>query len=248
MKALKLTKIMAIIAICGSSAFFSANGQAASFSVVGSLTGDPRLNNPDNLIVDVSISVVDSLSTWTIDINSPAHPGIKLDQFFFNLNSLTSADIDFSVTNPNGWEVTSPANNATGSGSADFMFKTVDAQGGGTADDVTNAVNMVFTATLKNSAHWTLNNFLLASNSISSDAVLGQGQMGAHLQSLTTQGNCGSSTNCSGSSGFAFGLYAEKTNGGGGGSGGQVPEPSIVALMGIGLLGMGASWLRKAKG
>lgn len=41
--------------------------------------------------------------------------------------------------------------------------------------------------------------------------------------------------------------YRNTSNGGGGGTGGQVPEPGVVALMGIGLLGMGASRIRKAK-
>ena len=236
MKTSKLTKYLGVVAVCASS-LLSINIDAATFNITGSLTGDPRQNNPDNLLVAVNISVVNSLATWTIDINSPQHPNIKLDQFFFNLDGLTSGDIDFSVTNPNGWEVTSPATNATGSGSADFMFKAVDAQSGGQADDVTNAVNMIFTATLKNSALWTTNNFLLASNSISSDQVLGQGQIGAHLQSLTTTGNCGSSTNCS-NSGFAFGSYVEGGGGNNGGGNNSVPEPTQLALMGIGFLGM----------
>lgn len=43
-------------------------------------------------------------------------------------------------------------------------------------------------------------------------------------------------------------VYYRNTNGGGGGNtGGQVPEPSIIALMGMGLIGMGVSRLRKTK-
>jgi hypothetical protein len=42
-------------------------------------------------------------------------------------------------------------------------------------------------------------------------------------------------------------VYYRDTNPGGGGSGGPVPEPSQLALLAAGLLGMGASRLRKTK-
>ena len=67
------------------------------------------------------------------------------------------------------------------------------------------------------------------------------------------QGTNGTWTNPDGSQGRSTSekwklTWVDTNNPGGGGSGGQTPEPSIVALMGIGLLGMGASRLHKAKG
>ncbi len=220
----------------------TSNTEAATFNIIGKLTGDIRTDSPDNLIVDVTVNVNDTVANWIVDINSPLHPFVKLDEFYFNLNNVLDGDLTYSGFNPSGWAINSPAT-VQGAGGTSFLFEALDPSGPPDADDVTNAVNLSFTTTLNR--NWVLNDFLLATTALSNDA--GSGQMGAHLQSLTTQGNCGSSTNCS-DSGFAFGLYAEKTNGGGGGSGGQTPEPSVVALMGIGLLGMGASRLRKAKG
>lgn len=73
-----------------------------------------------------------------------------------------------------------------------------------------------------------------------------------HYIFVHLQGTNGTWTNPDGSSGRSTSekwklTWVDTNGGGGGGTGGQVPEPSIVALMGIGLLGIGASRLRKTR-
>jgi len=196
-------------------------GMASAFPITGQLTGDPRPGNPDNLIVDVDITAVGDLATITVDLNSPLHPSIKLGGFFFNVSILnTDVSLD-GVTAPLGWELVSGAN-AQGSGNADFDFRVSDAPGQPN-NDVTNSVDLVFTIK-KASGAWVDNDFLNAESSCSNDAALGCGQMGAHLQSLSTVG-C---TGCS-DSGFALGDYEATQQ--------QVPEPATLLLLGSGVLG-----------
>jgi hypothetical protein len=73
-----------------------------------------------------------------------------------------------------------------------------------------------------------------------------------HYIYVHLQGTNGTWTNPDGSQGRSTSekwklTWVDTSNPGGGGTGDPVPEPSIVALMGIGLLGMGASRLRKTK-
>ncbi|WP_445366810.1 PEP-CTERM sorting domain-containing protein [Methylomonas sp. BW4-1] len=233
------TKIKHILlaGFLSSAAIFGGGAQAASFSVAGSLTGDPRTNNPDNLFINVGINVVDTVASWTVDIASPLHPNAKLDEFYFNLGSLVNvADVTFGGYNPVGWEIQSPATvQGGGSFNPSFSFQALDPAGQPNAADVTNTVNLLFTATLNR--NWTLDDFYSAAALQSSEATLPAGQLGAHLQSLSTAGCAGCSD-----SGFLIGNY---TRDGGGGGQGSVPEPSVVALLGMGLLGMGLS--RKSK-
>ena len=196
---------------------------ASAFPITGQLVGDPRPGNPDNLIVDVTITTVGDLATFTVDLNSPLHTSIKLGSFFFNVAILnTDVSLD-GVTVPAGWELTS-GNNAQGSGSANFDFEVSDASGPPN-NTVTNAVNLVFTIK-KASGAWVDNDFLTAEDACSSDAALGCGQMGAHLQSLSTA-NC---TGCS-DSGFALGDYDPTLKEE------QVPEPATLMLLTTGVLG-----------
>jgi hypothetical protein len=211
--------------------FLAAGAQAAPlFTITSTLTGDIRLDSPDNLIVDVTIVVDDSTpnqAAWTVDINSPLHPNVKLDEFYFNLTG-SSSDYSFSGFNPTGWNIVSPAD-VQGAGGATFMFEALDPAGPPNAADVTNSQNLTFIMT--SAAALTQAIFLDAPTALSNDA--GSGQLGAHLQSLTTAGNCGASTNCS-DSGFAFGNYAGGTE-----PPLQIPEPGMLFLMGAGLLGLG---------
>ncbi|MCQ8118746.1 PEP-CTERM sorting domain-containing protein [Methylomonas rosea] len=231
----KIIKHMLLAGFLSSTAIFGGGVQAASFSVMGSLTGDPRTANPDNLFINVGISVVDTVASWTVDVSSPLHPNAKLDEFYFNLaSSVSPSNVTFGGFSPTGWVINNPASTVGGGNfNPTFIFEAVDPPGN--TNNVTNAVDLLFTATLNR--NWTLDDFYSAAALQSTEATLPAGQLGAHLQSLNTAGCSGCSD-----SGFLVGNYTR--NGGGGGQG-SVPEPSVVALLGMGLLGMGLT--RKSK-
>lgn len=210
---------------------------ATPINITATLTGDIRTNNPDNLIVNVTIAgdTTSNQATWTFDINSPAHPNIKLDEFYFNMAG-SASDYSFTGFNPNGWEINSSSVVVQGAGGVSFMFEALDPAGQPNAADVTNSQNLSFTM-IYAGGNLTEALFLNAPTALSNDA--GSGQVGAHLQSLTTAGNCGNAAKCS-DSGFAFGVYQ-------GGDGGtpplQIPEPGALLLTGVGLLGL--AWARR---
>lgn len=203
----------------------STSTSAQALVLTRTLLGDPRPENPDNLIVDVTIQTGsdagvgygDHEALWTIDLNSPAHPSIKLDAFYFNLADTIKNNVSFSVLNPSGWTVggLGSGNNAAGSGSANFQFEV--AKSPGNHPDVTNAVNLLFRMT-SSAGSLTLNDFLNAPTSSGAGGVL-VGQMGAHLQSLTA-------ANGQSNSGFATTA---------------VPTPALLP----GLIAMGAGIWRK---
>src|SRR5512145_788134 len=64
-----------------------APASAAAISFTTLLSGDPRLENPDGLKVQVSIDQIASDTTrWTVDLMMDAiHPNARLDEFGFNL-------------------------------------------------------------------------------------------------------------------------------------------------------------------
>ena len=145
-----------------------------------------------------------------------------LHEFYFNLVGLFT-NYTFSGFNPNTWSV-SGGNNAEGSGSADFIFE-VD----GNTHNVTNAVNMTFNAT-KLTGNFLASDFLNAALACSNDDLLGCGQMGAHVGSLSAGPD-------QSDSGFAMGNYSTTpTN----------PPPAAIPEPGSLLLtGAGAAWLAR---
>jgi hypothetical protein len=200
--------------------------EAAPFIITSTLLGDFRAENPDGIIIDVTVTgdTTSNVVDWTVDINSPLHPNATLGAFAFNL-LVNPALVTFSNFSPAAWSVTTPGNNIPGSGGADFVFQSLDPAG--SSNNVTNSVNLTFRATLS-SGTW--------STAMFTDAALSDGggipgpgtQLGAHVRSLSTAG-C---TDCS-DSGFASGNYS-------------VPEPTTLLFTGLGLLSVGLLRRKKA--
>jgi hypothetical protein len=195
---------------------------ATPFTINSTLTGDPRGDNPDNIVLNVTIAgdTTSNLSAWTIDLNSPAHPNAALHEFYFNLVGLFT-NYSFSSFNPNTWSV-SGGNNAQGSGGADFIFE-VD----GNTHNVTNAVNLTFNAT-KLTGNFLVSDFLNAALSCSNNEALGCGQVGAHVGSLSAGPE-------QSDSGFALGNYSTNPL-----PPAPIPEPGSLLLTGA-----GAAWLAR---
>lgn len=197
---------------------------AHAFVITGQLTGDIRAANPDNLFVDVTITVNDATkntASWVVDINSPLHPKVKLDEFYFNLaNTINPLNLTFTGFTPTGWAINFPAS-VQGAGGTTFQFEALY-NAKGKKVDVTNTQNLTFNMILSTGI-FTESDFLNAPFAISNDA--GSGQMGAHLQSLNA-------SNGQSDSGFAFGNYDT------GIGPQQIPEPTTHLLLGLGLLGL----------
>jgi hypothetical protein len=203
---------------------------AAPVVITASVVGDPRPGNPDNLVIDVSITfdTTSNIASWVVDINSPLHPDAKLDEFYFNMAG-TLANYSFSGFSPTGWNITSPASTVAG-GNISFNFEALDPAGQPNAADVTNATSLTFTMT-KAGGNLLVSDFLSATSTCSQDNTLGCGQLGAHLQSLVAgQGQS--------DSGFLLGNYVVDDGGGGQQ---EVPEPLTLALVGLGLLGVAST-------
>lgn len=202
--------------------------QAAPFTITADLTGDFRVENPDGILIHVTIQgdTDSNVTTWVVDLDSPVtHPDMNLGAFAFNLLGGTFSDFSFSAISPGGWTF-STGNNVPGSGGADFVIESNDPPG--PSNNVTNSIPLMFTLTFN------LGNFTEA---MFHDAPLSTGggipapgaQLGAHVRSLSTAGCSGCSD-----SGFASGNYDRPPT--------SVPEPSSLLLMGI---GFGAVVLRR---
>lgn len=204
---------------------------ATPFTLTAKLTGDPRPENPDNIIVDVKVEgdTTSATAKWTIDINSPLHPGIKLDAFFANLDLVLGVErVDIFDFDPFGWTVVD-SENAEGSGGMDFDFGVGKGPGSG-AKDVTNTQNLTFLMTfLVNDVPTAFDLTILTGAPESCNVAngLGCGQMGAHMQSLVA----GSGQS---SSGFVLGNWDDGSPPQG------APEPGSLALLGAALFGLAA--------
>ncbi len=180
------SRLKAVLAMAAFAAAGTLTAPALAFPIEVPLTGDPRPGNPDNLIIDVDIVLIDADTVeWTIDIYSPLHPNARLDEFYFNMVTPAGGSYSFSDISPDDWLVTTFNPPSQGGGGIAFNFEALDPSGPPNADDVDNATKLVFRMNLNGGPTFTDSLFLTAGSGCSNDAVLGCGQVGAHLQSLT---------------------------------------------------------------
>lgn len=207
------------------------HAEAVPFVLTTDLTGDARLENPDNLIVHVTVlgDTTSNLTQWTIDLDSPLHPDLRLGGFFFNLANPADTSVTFSNFSLSAWSIASTTQNAQGSGGAVFEFRALDRPG--SANNVTNNVSLTFTAQL-NGGLWDPDYLILAPLSRGGGIPDPGAQLGAHLQSAIAP--C--STGCT-DSGFASGNFGNPPPV-------SVPEPTTTAL-GLGVVGLTASRRRR---
>ena len=208
----------------------------SAFPISAQLIGDSRPGNPDDIIIDVTIALIDADTVqWTIDINSPLHPNARLDEFYFNVLTPVGGSYSFSDFSPTDWAVATPATTA-GGGSISFEFEALDPAGPPNAADVDNDTNLVFLMHLAGGGSFTEDLFLDAISACSSDVALGCGQLGAHVQSLTVPpGSTGVSD-----SGFVLAEYLQPAPP-------PLPEPGTLSLVGAMLLALGLLTLRQRR-
>jgi LPXTG-motif cell wall-anchored protein len=216
-KCLAIGIITAVFLIFGPAPGTQAN------TITAHLTGDFRPDNPDNLFVDVMITLSGNKASWIVDIDSPLHPDIRLGGFFFNLD-LGGRTVDFTDFTPDNmgkkWGIVS-GTNAVGSGGADFDFGVAQTGAGNPLPNaVTNATNLTFDMNLLTGDPFSTRMFFDAGLSTGGGIPDPGAQLGAHLQSLSTDGCQGCSD-----SGFASGNY--------------VPIPPTILLLGTSLFGLG---------
>jgi hypothetical protein len=216
--------MLAVILVAGS----ASTAEAVPFTITSVLTGDIRPQNPDNLIVNVTVTgdTTSNVTNWLVDINSPLHPQATLGGLFFNL-AVDPTLLSFSNFSPSAWSVSYSTNNAEGSGGARFQFEANDPPR--STNNVTNDVSLSFTARLS-SGTWNEGIFLNAPLSDGGATVDPGVQVGAHLRSLSTSG-C---STCNTDSGFAGGNYTPPPTS-------SVPEPGSMMLMGLGVAAFAAT-------
>ena len=197
------------------------------FQVGTTLYGDPRDSNPDCLQVTVLVSVTGDTGTFSVDLSPMAtsHPGVLLDEFYF---SLVAPATDYLVTiqDPANWIVSTPATVVGGGNNSGFLF-----ENSGPNSDRPDINNPLLFTVQKLSADFLESDFENSATFSSNDVILGGGQLGAHLQSLSLA-DC--SPTCTSDSGFVLGDWtAASVNPTG------IASPGTMALLGLGLIGLG---------
>jgi hypothetical protein len=217
------TKLKSALAVLALWALVPA--MAWAFPLTVQLTGDPRPGNPDGIIIDVTIDLIDPTTVeWTIDLNSPLHPDAFLGEFYFNVLTPTGGTYSFDGFDPSIWGVITPAS-PVGGGSITFTYEANHSNPN--TPRVDNDTDLVFLMHLNGGPTFTDDLFLGAPDACSTDVALGCGQVGAHVQGLTPAPNSDEST-----SGFTLGNYVEP-------SPRPIPEPGTLSLLGAMLLSLG---------
>ncbi|MBI4775079.1 MAG: hypothetical protein HY788_13035 [Deltaproteobacteria bacterium] len=220
---------VAVAAIAAIAAFLIC-GPVNAYTISAVLTGDPRSENPDNILVNVTIEVDEvnspNVASWTVEFDmAGVHPNAKASEFYFNLensgNKFDSGNLTFSGFDPSTWAVVSPASTVGGGTfTPNFLFEAQDTGTGQNKNPIQDGIPLMFDMTLT-AGNFLISDFLNAPFSVSSDMVLGSGQLGMHVQSLNMAAG-----NATTDSGFVLGNYH------------VVPLPAAVWLLGSGLLGV----------
>jgi hypothetical protein len=204
------------VATAGCLALLSAApASAGPISMTTLLSGDPRLENPDGLKVQVTIEEVagdSTLTRWTVDLIMDAiYPDARLDEFGFNL--FADPDVKYTIADisPVYSAATQDKLAGYGGGKTGTFFFTLDDPTGNASD----ATSLSFT--LNKSTAFTQNDFLSAPDTCAAN-LLGCNQLAAHIVGLTGD-----------ASGLAVGDYAGKPS-----DVTSVPEPSSLLLLGSG--------------
>src|SRR3569832_1959467 len=130
-------------ALCLGLMLITGAAQAIPFQITSQLTGEPRPENPDNLVVDVTVTgdTTSKLVSWLVDMYSPVHPDMKLLEFYFYVSGY-AMDYSFSNFSPLSW--TAQVNDVVkgaGAGGTTFTFELVDPPGQPKVN-VTNSVSL----------------------------------------------------------------------------------------------------------
>jgi len=217
---------IAVVAALVAVAAFLVCAPANAYTIGAVLTGDPRAQNPDNILANVTIEVDEvnspNVASWMVEFDMFGdHPYAKSSEFYFNLdnsgNKFDSGNVTFNNFDPSTWTAVSPASTQGGGNfTPNFLFEVHDAGIGPNMNPIENGIPLTFDMTLT-SGTFLISDFLNAPISFSSDTTLGSGQLGMHVQALGMNAE---------DSGFALGNYY------------VVPVPPAVWLFGAGLVGL----------